>query len=128
MGSADLVARRERSLLTPAVRGDRAQLEALLHPEFEEVGASGRRWTRAQIIDDLVAAPSLDGLEISELTSRALSADVVLVTYTSRRGGVTARRSSMWVRSDHGWVVRFHQGTPANRGRRRSPRSPPSIA
>ena len=117
MASEDDVAELELRLLDPAVRGDRALLEALLHPDFVEVGASGRRWTRSQIIDALVAAPSVDDLQVAELQSRALGADVVLVTYTARRAGSTARRSSIWVRREPGWVVRYHQGTPVDEPR-----------
>jgi ribonuclease HI len=116
MGSEELVAQRERSLLSPAVRGDRAQLEALLHPDFVEIGASGRRWTRSQIIDELLAAPTVGDLEVADLAVRALSAEVLLVTYTTHRRGVTGRRSSIWVRTAHDWVVQFHHGTPVAGG------------
>jgi ribonuclease HI len=106
------VTQRELSLLSPEVRGDRPQLEALLHPEFVEVGASGRRWTRSQMIDALVDEPGAAGPQVSDLESWPLSTDVVLVTYSARRGGTTSLRSSIWVRGEHGWVARFHQGTP----------------
>jgi ribonuclease HI len=127
MTSAEDVAERELSLLNPAVRGDRAQLEALLHPDFVEVGASGRRWTRSQIIDALVDAPSVDDLQVSDLQSRALDTDVVLVTYSVRRAGTTTLRSSIWVRRELGWVVRFHQGTPMDRPERSQPRPGPGA-
>jgi len=44
----------ELALLTTSVRRSRTQLEGLLDPEFREVGASGRLWTREEIIADLV--------------------------------------------------------------------------
>ena len=118
MSSEEDVAEQELRLLDPVVRGDRGLLEALLHPDFAEVGASGRRWTRSQIIDALVEAPSVDDLQVSDLQSQALSTDVVLVTYSARRAGTTARRSSIWVRSELGWVVRYHQGTRVDEPRR----------
>ena len=37
----------ELQLLDPAVRGNRVAVEQLLHPDFVEVGASGRIWDRA---------------------------------------------------------------------------------
>ncbi len=39
----------ELRLLEPAVRQDPAQVEALLHLDFAEFGASRRRWRRAGI-------------------------------------------------------------------------------
>lgn len=44
----------ELSLLGPDVRGDGARLRSILHPDFVEIGRSGRRWTRDEIIDALV--------------------------------------------------------------------------
>jgi len=35
----------ERRLLQPVVRSSPAALDALLDPEFHEIGASGRLWT-----------------------------------------------------------------------------------
>jgi hypothetical protein len=45
----------ERALLTREVRSSAAALDALLDPEFTETGASGRRWTRAEILAELPA-------------------------------------------------------------------------
>jgi hypothetical protein len=111
--ATDAVVERELDLLSPAVRADRARLEQLLHPEFVEIGASGRRWTRAEIVDALVATPGVDDLRVADVHARALGPDVVLVTYTTRRRGSAVHRSSIWVRRGADWVARFHQGTPA---------------
>ena len=51
---AEVIAR-ERALLTREVRSSAAALDALLDPEFTETGASGRRWTRAEILAALPA-------------------------------------------------------------------------
>ena len=42
----ELVVRLERALLTDEVRGDPAAVAALLDPAWEEIGRSGRRWSR----------------------------------------------------------------------------------
>ncbi|HEU4539675.1 MAG TPA: nuclear transport factor 2 family protein [Jiangellaceae bacterium] len=39
----------ERRLLQPTVRASPAALDALLDPEFQEIGASGRLWTRGDL-------------------------------------------------------------------------------
>ena len=40
----------ELSLLSPDVRSSPAQVEKLLEPDFREIGASGRLWTRSQVV------------------------------------------------------------------------------
>jgi ribonuclease HI len=107
------VVRLERSLLTPEVRGDASRLAELLHPEFEEIGASGRLWDRDTTIQALASAPD----SATELTavlgvSQVASDALLLVFETSGPRGI-ARRSSLWVRTASGWKLRFHQGTPA---------------
>ena len=114
MDSTDRVAELERSLLTRAVRGDRARLEALLHPEFVEIGASGRRWSRAEMLDALLQEPTVTAVEAFDLVARQLAPEVVLVTFTTRRGTTLVHRSSIWVRRGGDWTVVFHQGTVAD--------------
>jgi len=101
----------ELRLLDPGVRRDCVAVERLLHPEFLEVGASGRVWDRASIIAALAADPGERAVVLA-LAVSMLSADVALVTYRSRQpGGPTSLRASIWVRDEQGWRVRFHQGT-----------------
>jgi hypothetical protein len=104
----------ERALADPAVRGDRAQVEALLHSKFREFGSSGRVWNRAEIIDLLAAEPPGE-IVVENVEVRAVAEGVALVTYTSRRGsgGRPILRSSLWVRAEGRWQIVFHQGTPA---------------
>ena len=111
---ADGPAELELRLLDPAVRGDRAAVERLLHPDFVEFGASGRVWDRAAVLAALAAEPGAQP-EVSELASAELGDGVVLVTYRAARAdGTASRRASVWVRDEAGgWRVRFHQGTPA---------------
>lgn len=109
----DVVEQLERDLLTSAVRADRQRLEQLLHAEFVEVGQSGRLWRRDEMIAELVGSPGASDVEVLNLTVDPVAADVLLVTYVSRRLDSTARRSSLWVRRGDRWSVRFHQGTPA---------------
>jgi hypothetical protein len=91
-------------------------LASLIDEEFEEFGASGRRWDRAAILEHLATTPAgiarIEGFAIV-----ALSADVVLTTYetvasTKGYAGRRALRSSIWIKRRSGWKLRFHQGTP----------------
>jgi hypothetical protein len=46
-----------------------------------------------------------------EITATRLADDVIHLTYVSQRGERRARRSSIWLRTEDGWRVYFHQGT-----------------
>ncbi|MFL0579811.1 RNase H family protein [Dietzia sp. 179-F 9C3 NHS] len=108
--SVDLVIDLERSLLTDAVRTDRAALESLLHPEWRHVCARGEVWSR----DDRLAAvgdaaPEKAGFELIE--ARELTTDVVLLVWRETGADGTILRSSVWVRSGGDWRQTFQQGT-----------------
>ena len=100
----------ELALLRPDRRGDREFLEAVLHPDFTELGASGRHWHRQQLIEALLAEVGVDPPEVTELAVQPLAADAILLTYRTP----SARRSSVWLRTAGRWQLRFHQGTPVN--------------
>lgn len=92
---------------------------ALLSEDFEEFGASGRAWTRDEIVDQLATEPYTPP-EIEAFRCRVIAPGVALVTYRTVRRDVetgsakAANRSSIWKREEKGaWRVVFHQGTPA---------------
>ncbi|MDO9352807.1 MAG: DUF4440 domain-containing protein [Solirubrobacteraceae bacterium] len=104
----------ELLLLKPTIRGDAETVRRLLREDFEEVGASGRHWHRDAIVDYLEQHPG-DGAEASQVDATFLAPNVVLVTYAARSLGpdlAISRRSSVWVRDDGHWAIRYHQGTP----------------
>jgi ribonuclease HI len=102
------VVRLERSLLSDEVRADPASVAALLHPEWEEIGASGRRWSRDELLAEIAPLPKPVELEL--LASHELGDDTLLLVWRSV-GDETALRSSLWVRTGGRWRQRFHQGT-----------------
>jgi hypothetical protein len=109
----DLVIALERRLLQPAVRASSRELAALLDPGFREVGASGRVWDRASIIESLTAdSGSATPIREEEMEGTALAEGIVLLTYVSDAAGRRARRTSIWKRDeDAGWRLLHHQGT-----------------
>jgi ribonuclease HI len=109
--AADVIAL-ELALLEPAHRADRDFLERVLHPDFEEVGASGRRWPRDELIDTLLGDPGVHRPGAGEFEANELWPDAILLTY--RTPG--SRRSSLWLRAGGRWQLRFHQGTPSKSG------------
>jgi hypothetical protein len=109
----------EVELHHPGVRRSREQLELLLHPDFYEVGRSGRTYTRDTVIDQLAAEESQPIMESGAFTLLELAPGVALLTYRSafadpERGlSYHALRSSLWLKTSNGWQMRYHQGTPA---------------
>ena len=105
-------------------RRNRDRLHELLHDDFEEIGRSGRRYSRADILAEFAAAEEsstpvvvADQFDLGELAD-----DLALLTYRSAHqdgAGTLSRyslRSSLWVRCGKQWRMRFHQGTPAPLG------------
>ena len=98
----------ERDLLTDDVRGDRAAVAALLHPDWREVGRSGRLWTREDVLDEIgPIAP----VELEVVSIDRLGPDTILLLWRAVADGRSTLRSSLWVRDGGTWRQRFHQGT-----------------
>lgn len=103
----------ELALLTSDVRRDSARVRELLAPDFVEIGASGRRWLRDDVVTALGDEDRRDEPETSEWLFNELSPEMILVTYRVVTSERTSLRSSIWQLSDDGPVLRFHQGTIA---------------
>lgn len=104
----------EEALLTMSVRSDTARLTELLAPDFYEIGQSGRRWSRDEIITSLVAdtEPERDAA-LSEREATLVDADTVLLSYRLQFGAQTSRRSALWRWDGDAIRCLFHQGTPS---------------
>ena len=110
----------------------RADFEGMTVDDFWEVGASGRRYSRAFVMDELEkrhSAPHADTWETSDLHCRKLGGETYLVTYTLLQNNERlTRRSTIWERRAEGWKIVYHQGTIVEGARRPSgPRSKPEI-
>ncbi len=102
----------ERQLLSRSIRSDHSAVEALLHPDFAEIGASGRFWQRDEILELITSSDDPRTPEATHFEATTIARDTVLLTYACT-GTRYARRSSIWQRVDGAWKIRFHQGTPA---------------
>ncbi len=94
--------------------------EAVLAPDFIEIGSSGHVWTRAEILEALHAEPPNTSITIESFELVELAPDVLLATYDAIALGadgapIRRRRSSIWVREDDRWQLSFNQGTPISR-------------
>ncbi len=109
----------EAELHHPGACCSRERLEQLLHPQFHEVGRSGRPYSRQTVIDYLVEHPGGSGVVATDYLVSELADGVALLTYQSHQPGVNGAqllatyRSSLWRRSSRGWQLYYHQGTPA---------------
>jgi hypothetical protein len=111
----DALERLEEELWREETRFDLGRMNEVIAPDFFEFGRSGRVYRR----EDTLATrqgPIDAAFPLRAFKARLLAPGVAQVTYDSavRSGGVVqwARRSSLWSRSENGWVLRFHQGTP----------------
>jgi hypothetical protein len=105
----------ERALATRTDPGILGGLAALIDDDFLEFGASGRRWERTDVLE-LLREPAEGQLQLSDVDCSLIAADVALLTYTTTSAErPPVLRSSLWVRRDGAWRLRFHQGTPQAR-------------
>lgn len=95
----------------------RKRMEALLHPDFMEFGRSGRTYTRDEILNEFATDATLPVVQSRHFAVTLLAEGVALLTYVSAHlnaDGTSHRetlRSSVWMQTEMGWRMRFHQGT-----------------
>jgi hypothetical protein len=106
---------REPIFHRPEFGTTRADFERMTADDFWETGASGRRYSRKFVLDELekrFAAPHEDVLETSEFQCRRLGEDTWLLTYTLLQNHVRlTRRATIWRKTAQAWKIVYHQGT-----------------
>ncbi|MCD4850461.1 DUF4440 domain-containing protein [Arthrobacter sp. AK01] len=113
LSAEDTVLALERELLRPDVRADIGRIGVLLHPDFAEIGSSGRFWTRDAMMMALEEDPG-EPTELELLSADRLSENTILLNYRSLAHTGSALRSSVWMLDRGQWRLRFHQGTVEN--------------
>ena len=110
--------RLETELHQQETRCNRRRMERLLHPDFVEFGRSGTPYTRADVLNEFGPDNLLPEIHSRNFELAVLAEGVALLTYVSAHvdgGGNQYRhtlRCSVWVYTEAGWQMRFHQGTP----------------
>ena len=114
-GILTALAAREPIFHHPELGASRAGFEAMMADDFWETGASGRRYSREFVLDELMrrsSAPQKDEWEASDFFCRKLAADMYLLTYTLlQHGERLTRRATIWQNTAQGWKIVYHQGT-----------------
>ncbi len=105
---AEEIVARERELLSDAVRSDRSAVAALLHPDWQEIGRSGRLWNRADLLESIgpIGAVELEVIDVVDVAP-----DTLLLVWRAVTSADSTLRSSLWKRTAGGWQQIFHQGT-----------------
>ena len=91
-------------------------------PAFREVGASGRRYSREYVIEEVlkryedpeyrgINSPPENTWQMKDFHCLEIASDNYLLTYTLFQGERITRRSTIWRRSSTGWRILYHQGT-----------------
>jgi hypothetical protein len=109
------LSRREPIFHRPEFGTSRADFERMTTEDYWEVGASGRRYSRNFVLDELekrFSAPQADVWETRDFQCRKLSEDTYLLTYTLLQDNQRlTRRSTIWRKTADGWKIVYHQGT-----------------
>lgn len=101
----------ETALLGADARRDPARLEQLIHPDFDEIGRTGKDWEREEVIRVLQTVPDqTESIDFGRVIELAPGVAHVTFRTTDDRG--TVRRSSIWLQEEGMWRQRYHQGTP----------------
>jgi len=105
----------EEGMWRSETRGDREWMDTHLASDLFELGLSGRRYDRGEVLDaqvaDIDAVLSLRDFRCTNLGDSHVPATCQIECYGGR-----ANRSSIWHRMGTGWVMDFHQDTPTDDG------------
>jgi len=107
---------REPIFHRPEFGTSRADFDRLMAPDYWETGASGRRYAREPILNEMdrryANGTYEDVWETSDFHCRQLAENVYLLTYTLLQAKQRlTRRATIWKRTPDGWQIVYHQGT-----------------
>ncbi|MEP4195547.1 MAG: nuclear transport factor 2 family protein [Aliishimia sp.] len=107
----------EETLWRAETRYDPALMDRTFASDFFEVGRSGRRYERSEMLFDPDEGAVIDAtLPLPGYSVSLVAPGVALATYMSevRYGDEleVGRRSSLWTQIEGRWQLRYHQGTP----------------
>ena len=105
---------REPIFHRPELGTTRADFDAMVAPQFWEVGASGRKYSKRDVLDVLEARhtqPAHEDFSLSDFACLELAADLYLATYQLTLANRVSRRATIWRHTDSKWQIVYHQGT-----------------
>ncbi len=105
---------REPIFHRPGFGTTRQDFEAMMAPEFWEVGASGMKYSKEFILDVLEERhrkPVEEDFQMMDFHCQMLAAGLFLTTYELDQSGRHSRRATLWRWTTNGWQIVYHQGT-----------------
>jgi hypothetical protein len=111
---ASIIKELELSLLNPEIRSSKGTLDKLLADDFVEFGTSGKKYTKADILERLPNTPERVEYKMSDFTVNTPSENIAIATFktertTDEKDKVISQRSSHWRKTDKGWQIFFHE-------------------
>jgi len=107
----EAVIAQETALLGSQARRDPDRLEQLIHPDFDEIGRTGKSWERDEVIRVLQTVPDqTHAIRFGRVIE--LAPGVAHVRFITEDARGVVHRSSIWLREGGLWRQRYHQGTP----------------
>jgi len=98
----------------PEVASTREDFEKIIDKDFIEIGASGKKYFREEVIDTLVkrrASTNERDWQTKDCNCIKLCDNTFLLTYILIQGDRISYRSTVWRNSENNWRVVYHQGT-----------------
>ena len=124
----EILIQKELSLHQFDIRTNQDSLSTLLHPEFLEVGKSGKTYNYQSIIESMGLEKRTDSsIHSQDYECIRLDNNAYLILYRTavidRKGAASdyAKRSSVWIYDGEEWKLRYHQGTPCAKFQFRKP-------
>lgn len=109
------LSRREPIFHTKRFGRSAEEFERATAPEFWEVGASGRRYSREFILSmrrrEALVDADAEGWKATGFGLRRLGPNCYLLTYTLDQNGRLTRRATIWEKAENAWRIVYHQGT-----------------
>jgi hypothetical protein len=90
------------------------RFEDLVAPQFWEIGASGRRYSRdfaLSVLKERQRKPAEEEWETKDFHVLEIAQGNYLLTYTLVQPVRVTRRATIWRRYADGWKAIYHQGT-----------------
>ena len=104
----------EIKVMTAAGERRAADIRGLIAEDFLEIGASGRTYTKSEVLAAIETAP-LRKFQIEDFKIVASGNDWAMVSYRagekSEQSSTASWRSTLWVQREAKWQIIFHQGT-----------------
>lgn len=106
----------EKQLMLPVEKNRLAEVAALIHDDFIEIGGSTPPINKAAVLQWLVRKDDSVRWQLSEFQLQSVQEGIVLVNYRLCKISAEERkysvRSSLWLYENGSWQLRFHQATP----------------